>query len=191
MTKKLVPRSLLQAFAMAVFLAFLFSWIRGGFDLWAFVVFFVAGILAATAWQTVFSKETLYRIEAVGAKMPLQTPVRYALAFLALVAVTLWSGPVIESGGFGGWLVALVVWLIAPAVVCVLAPRFPVVFGVLAAACSVASIAVQNSRLYSRQREIQWSHALSDRVALLDSFTIAVLLSLVISIRVQTSRQRL
>jgi hypothetical protein len=174
-----------------VVLAFLLSWVRGGFDLWPFIVFLMAGILATTAWQTVFSKETLYRVEAVAGKIPLHTPVRYALAFVALLAITLWSGAVVESAGFSGWLLSLVVWLIAPAVVCLLAPRFPVIFGVLAAACSVFSLAVQNSRLYSRQREIEWSHVLTDRVELLFSFTIAVLLSLVISIRVQASRQRL
>jgi hypothetical protein len=182
----------MRILAIALMIGCLLSWLRGGFAVWLFIVFFLSGLLAVVGWHAAFDQETLSKIEVAVKDLPFQAPIRYALAVGALASLAIWAGPIMASAGFGGWLVAVLMWLIAPAFVCILAPRFPVVFGILAAAFSVFSIEVENSRLYSRRREIQWQYLFSDHTAaFFFLFALAAVLSLLISIRIQTTRRRL
>src|SRR5690349_21122025 len=132
--------------------------VRGGFALLPFVVFAVAAFVALTAWYWLSRRESVSRIERVLRALPYQVGTRYALVLSMLIGLAVWSGAVIASGGFGGWIIMLLVWLISPAIVCPIAPRFPILFGILAAACVQFSLAVDGSRLYSSHRDIQWPH---------------------------------
>jgi hypothetical protein len=134
---------------------------------------------------------SLTKLEAALRKIPFQVPIRYTLVFAALLWIALWSGRIMANAGFGGWIVAFLEWLMAPAIICRLAPRFPIAFGILAAVLSVFSLAVEGSRMYSPPHEIQWQRVPSICISLWFSFALALAFALQISIRVQASRREL
>jgi hypothetical protein len=71
-----------------------------------------------------------------------------AVFTLSLVS---WAGPVVRSGGYDGWLVFPLVVVLTALFVCLLATRFPVLFGAFVAGCIVVSVSVD----YVRD---EWAH---------------------------------
>ncbi len=181
--------SSLATLAVSLVVACLLSLVRGGFATLPFSVFTGGTFVLALVGQTLFQRESLTSIETALRHLPLSAAVRYSLVCSALLALAVWSGPMITSGGFGGWLVALFLWLASPAIICLLVPRYPILFGILSTGCTVFSLAVQNSRLYSRSRDIQWEHAFSHPSTLLAIWSFAAAVSLTVSIPVYVHRQ--
>lgn len=179
----------LATVTVSLLVACFLSVVRGGFDTVPFIVFTVGTFFLGLLGQVLFRRESLAAIEARLRHLPFATAVRYAVVFCALVALLVWSGPIMTSGGFAGWLIALLVWLASPAIICPLAPRCPILFGILAAGCTAFSLAVENSRLYSSSRDIQWSHAFSNVGTLAVVWCIAAALSLLVSIPVYVQRR--
>lgn len=180
---------MLAALALSLAVAYALSWFRGGFDETPFLVFTVSAFMFALLWQGAFRRQSLVFIEARLRRLPFSLFIRYVLILVALLFLVLRSGPMITSWGFAGWLLALLVWIIAPAVICPLVPHCPILFGFIAGGCNLLSLVVQDSRLYSRGRGIQWEHVFSQPVGFFITWCIPAALSLVFSIPVHVSRR--
>jgi hypothetical protein len=189
MSRTETTERILGALISALVIACLLSFVRGGFDATPFFVFVVAGFVAAICWQAFSRPGTLSTIEKALRRFPNHAAIRFVLVVGLLTSLVVWSGPIITKGGFGGWLIALLVCMISQPIICSVAPRFPILFGVPTGACIVLSCRIENSRLYSKQREIQWSHAFDESGALLQAWAIAALVSLIISIPVHLQRR--
>jgi hypothetical protein len=70
---------------------------------------------------------------------------------LLTLSLVLWSGPVIRSGGYAGWLISIPLVIFMSLAVCLMASRFPVLFGGLVAVCVVLSLQIDYVRF-------EWAH---------------------------------
>lgn len=179
----------ISALAVALFVACLLSFGRGGFDTGPFIVFAVTTFVGAIGWQLLFRRETLSFVERGLRHLPHHMIVRYALTFVALVCLTIWWARIGATWGFAAWLLGLFADLLVPAIICPLVPRFPILFGIVAEGCMLLSDMVACSTLYSKSREIQWSHVLDHPDDRLIAWGIASALSLIFSIPVYLSRR--
>ena len=75
---------------------------------------------------------------------PWRTILRCGAAILLIGTVGLYAAPVIRSGGYGGWLLALVGCVVCPFTVALVAGRWHVLFGVLTAGAVQASFFVND-----------------------------------------------
>jgi hypothetical protein len=123
-----IQQRIFGALIFALFVACLMSFARGGFDTRPFMVFTLAGFIAALAWQFVFRKDSLSVVERTLRRLPFHLLIRFCLVFAGLVCIAIWAGPVIATGGFGAWIFGLIAFLLAPAVICPLAPCYPILF---------------------------------------------------------------
>lgn len=128
-------------------------------------------------------------------KVAISFAARDALALFVTFSLVFWSGPVIQSGGYAGWLIGLLLGLLAPLFVCLLAARFPVLFGALAATCIVLSVLLADARWYSTQTRdatgYYWQHFWKRGFrgyAII--WLVAVLLSLIVSLPIHAQRRK-
>jgi hypothetical protein len=138
------------SFGIAVITATVLSYIRGGeTNLVVTAIFLIAAFVVSLLLFWLFSAVTLRRVEAMFLRVPHSSAVRDFLAFAITVSLVFWTGPVIQSGGFGGWLLALLFCIVAPLVVCLLALRFVVAFGALASTCIELSVLLTYARSFN------------------------------------------
>jgi hypothetical protein len=108
------------------------------------------------------------------------------------LSLVYWSGPVITSAGFGGWLVALLFLVAAPIVICLIAPRHSILFGFFAVTCIEVSVILANAHsMISHGDYAFWSvFWRRDFVPHLLMWCIFALISLGVSIPVYRARRR-
>jgi hypothetical protein len=84
----------------------------------------------------------------------------HALTMLLLCAALLASGASIHAGGYSGFIFAAAVVAALTYVLCRFYPDHPLLVGCAAATCVALSLRIDDSRLYSRVRSIQWEYVL-------------------------------
>lgn len=139
-------RRLQLSMVIGIACALLLTMIRGGWrDLPLVVLIFgVAGFSITYAVASIVNSGRLASIEAASNERA-GIPLLRNLAAIALITMSFaWSGQVIQGAGFSGWLVALFLGVVFPLVVCVLASRWEVVFGLLAATSLAISTLVHH-----------------------------------------------
>lgn len=177
---------------IGVIAACVLSWFRGGTDdaPWIFASFVAFGFFCSLLLWWLFSVTTLGTIEAGLLRLPCSSAVRNALALAVTASLVLWSGSVITSQGYAGWLYMLLFSIFCPLLVCLLAARFSVLFGVLAATSIVVSLVLANARLDSPQRGHSWQSFRNGSGTWIEIWLIAVGLSLIVSIPIYVQRKR-
>jgi hypothetical protein len=89
-----------------------------------------------------------------------RSALRYIIATLLLGCSLLWAGPCIHAASYSGFLVAALLVGLVVYVCCRLYPRHPFSCGFIVATCFALSLRVDDSRMYSRVRQIVWGEIL-------------------------------
>lgn len=73
-------------------------------------------------------------------------PLRDLVAVAVALSCLVWCGPVIQAGGYGGYVVALLLGAVVPFVVALVSAQRPVLCGALVATCIVLSTLAHHPR---------------------------------------------
>ena len=117
---------------------------------------------------------------------------RDGLALVGAAGCLLWTGRVVQGAGYGGWVVALLLAVLLPTILCSLSARLPVVVGWLTATCLHLSILAfhpdyRGRLLAARTWETFWAR---DWDVWLVMWVILVGLSLAVSLPIAVNRSR-
>jgi hypothetical protein len=193
----LTSRILLSA-VIGVATATVLSWVRGGFDDMPSVLawFWGYGFTVSLLLFWLFRATTFQRIELALQRLIRIPAARDILALIASLSLLVWSGPVIRSAGYAGWLLSIPVVIFASLIVCLLATRSPVLFGALVAGCIVLSAQVDYVRC-------EWAHPHRSLQELwrifwqvlrpavfMGTWLVAFALSLIVSLPIYVQRRR-
>src|SRR5207302_708089 len=110
--------------------------------LWGMALFAVLFTVVSLVVRSILRIGTVATVEQTLSRLPRAAVLRHAAAVALLGASAIYSGRVIRSAGYGGWVLALVLMLFAPLVTALVAPRFVVWYGVAAASAIVLSLSV-------------------------------------------------
>jgi hypothetical protein len=177
----------------------LLTWMRGGFDDMPSVLveFWAFGFSVSLFLFWLFQTAKLQRIETTLLRL-FQVPIkRDILAFFISLSLIAWTGPTIRAAGYSGWLLYFPVVIFSSLVVCLVAARFPILFGALASGCIVLSLTtdyVQSEwshphRSISDLWRIYWQEFTPFRLLVL--WLVAFVLSLVGSVPIFVQRRRI
>jgi hypothetical protein len=148
------------------------------------------GFLSHIFLSWLLSRKTLTRIECIATRSSRLLALREVVAFSLSTSLFFWAGSVITSGGYGGWLIAIVFWIGASLIVCLISPRFPVFFGILTTTSVDLSLIFENARWSqghgnNNYWQYFWSNELKIYVVV---WIISVLLSLIVSVPIYFRR---
>jgi hypothetical protein len=185
-----------QALLIGVATAVLLSYIRGSVrdSPWVVILFGSVGFFGTLILSWMFRRSTLAAIENVLHRGSLvHDGMRNLLAAAIAISALFWSGPVIISGGFAGWLIALFLHILLPLVVCVTAAHQPIAFGLMSAGCISVSILLENARWAAEHGHVRfWADFSSkDLYTWLVIWGIGAFMSLIVSLPLHLQRRRL
>jgi hypothetical protein len=148
-----VVRALWLSAIIGVTTAVVLAWVRGGYsdmpsvllEFWAF------GFLVALILFWVFRPATFQSIETAIQKLLPISKLRNILALLFASSLLIWSGPVLRSAGYAGWLLLIPLIIFSSLIICFVAARFPILFGALVAGL----VALSSQMDYVR---FEWTH---------------------------------
>ena len=178
-------RAALQAVGVASLVACVIGFNLGDSSAKSFISLFVYTFAAAVAWRVLSCERTLGTLERGFRRLALGVPIRYGLALAVLTCVAIWYGPVVMTAGYFRLFGPLVV----SAIVCLLAPRFPVGFGIVTVICIAISCAIESSRADSPGHAVHWSSVWSDPEPLIFGSCLLCGMSLLVSIPIHFYRK--
>jgi hypothetical protein len=121
---------------------------------------------------------------------PFTAAARGAVTLVLLFGTVLAAGASIHAGGTGGFVFALALVAGLTYVLCRLNPDHPLAFACAAATCVALSLRVDDSRMYSRLRSIQWQYVLRPSDEALFVWGYCLLASLAIAVPFYVRRQK-
>ncbi len=178
-------RAVLQAIGVAFLVSCAIGFNFGDSPAKSFISLFLYTFAAAIAWQVLFHECTLGALEIRFRRLPLQVPIRSGLTVAVLVCVAIWYGPIVMKAGY----LRLFAPVLISAVVCLLAPRYPVGFGIVTVICIAISCAIESSRADPSDHGVHWSTVLSDPEPLLFGLCVMCGMSLLVSIPIHFHRK--
>jgi hypothetical protein len=191
MWRKALPISIAVGVAWALGL----TAIRGG---WrdapsVLAIFGGSGFCISYAICALLLSKSLGSIDAAGARSFRVRLVRDILGVALVVAVLTYSGPVVQGGGYGGWLVALFLGVVCPLVIALVTYHCAVLLGALGAASISVSTLLYNpyhpGRWFQPSAWAQVSHQDVSIGAWVAGFL--VVLSLAVSVPVAVRRRHI
>ena len=180
-----IQRAVLHALGIALFVAWILSISQGDSYLKPFILLFLYTFAAVITWEALFCDGTLSFLEQGLRRPSRHVPIRYGLAIGILVCVMIWYGPLVNKAGY----LRLFAPLIVSTMVCLLAPRKPIIFGIVAASCMAISSVVEGSRVDSPDYGIHWSNVLSNPGPQLFGWCVVSGMSLLVSIPIHFHRK--
>jgi len=184
-----------KSIAIGMLVTVVLSIIRGGItDSFTALVFFaLTGFFASLFLFWLFRNETLQRIENVLGRLPWSLHIRNTISILGALSLLFWTGPLIRSGGYSGWLLAILLCILATLVICIIAARFSVAYGVFTATCITCSLLVSDARSeIGRGNTEYWSEFWQNEFASYSvTWLVATVVSLLISVPIQICRRNI
>lgn len=128
-------RHLPLSIAVGMLCAVLLTLIRGGWRDAPYVipVFAAVGFTITYGIASIIGSQRLTAAEAAISQHRGLRLLRDGAALLLVGSSLFWAGHLIQQAGFSGWLVAIALGVIFPLLVCLLATKLTIVFGLLAA----------------------------------------------------------
>lgn len=183
-----------RTLAIGAVTAVLLTYVRGSFVDAPWVPFFFAltGVGGSLLFSWLLRRDTLQAGERFLGRGPHSRWLRDLFALAIAVSLLFWSGPVIISAGFSGWLVALFISTAAPLTVCLMASRWCIALGILTATCIAASILLENAHWSLDHGDTRsWANFWAEEIGLnLLIWGIAAGLSLIVSVPIHLGRRR-
>ena len=177
--------AVLKAVGIAFLVACVIGFNLGDSPAESFSLLFLYTFAAAIAWRVLFAEPTLDVLERGFRRPALGQTMRFGLTVAALVCIAIWYGPVVMTAGYFRLFGPLVV----SAIVCLLAPRFPVGFGIVTVICIAISCAIESSRTDSPGHAVHWSSVLSDPEPVIFGSCVLFGMSLLVSIPIHFYRK--
>ena len=179
-------RAVLQAIGVALLVTCAIGFNLGDSPLKPIILLFLYSITAAIVWQVLFCDNTLSAFDRGFRRLALGVLIRYGLSVAVLACVAIWYGPVVMNAGYFRLFAPVVV----SAMVCLLAPHYPISFGIVTVICIAASCTLESSREYSLDQGIRWSGVLSDPERSLFGSCLLFGMSLLASIPIHFHRKK-
>jgi hypothetical protein len=181
--------------AVGLVCAVLLTLIRGGWRDAPYVVpiFATLGFTITYGIASMIQSDRLAAIETASSRHGGLMLLRDAAAVVFLGFSLYCSGYLVQEAGFGGWLVALLFGVLLPLVVCLVASRAPIIFGVLAATSLVFSILLHDFDIRHNPLDREaWSRVLyRDWAVWAILWAILTGLSLLVSVPLAIRRRRM
>ena len=122
--------------------------------------------------------------------IPHSTIIRNITAFVIAVTTFFWAGKMMQSQGYGGFLLAFFLLIVVPLIVCLIATRYVVFYGIVTNICIVLSLVREDARYYAHSAEFWDSFWRRDVYFLLIIILFAITVSLPVSISVYLEKRK-